>query len=186
MVNMTGEDFHGLTVAVVGNSDKLLEQSNGRTIDQHDTVIRFNRAWPNRAKKYGSTGRKTTHMSLVVRNGYEAMIQRNEKVGFFLPMPPPVESVPQCCKGLPCIDANAIRDLKSEMQTGKRPSSGASVLWFLLNCTAATRITVFGMDGMISGKWYETKDHWHGHDKQKERDWFRMIAMNQRVEWVEV
>jgi len=181
---MDTSQFHGKTVAVVGNSKKLLDFAHGAAIDDHDLVIRFNRAWPNRARNRKATGSKTTHMSLVIRKGYAAMIERNKHVQFFLPMPPPVRDVPNACALLPQIGREALRACKAELDMGNRPSSGVSVLWFLLNYTAAKRITIYGMDGMKTGKWYETKPHWNGHNKDSERAWLASIANNPRVDFV--
>jgi len=170
-MELTAEQFAGKTIAVVGNSKLLLEQEHGALIDSHDIVIRFNRAWPNRAKNRAATGSKTTHMSLVLRKDYDAMIKRNPHVTFFLPVQSAEGRVPECCKGLPRIGHGVHRRLRQDTGIRELASSGLSVLWFLVNMTDAAKVSVFGMDGMKSEKWYEKKGHWKGHNKIGEREW---------------
>ena len=43
-VNLLKSEFHGKSVAIVGNSPRLLESDHGPLIDSHDVVIRFNDA----------------------------------------------------------------------------------------------------------------------------------------------
>ena len=169
------------TVAVVGNSDLMLANPMGREIDSHDFVIRFNRAWPNMANQRMFTGRKTTHMSLVIRRGYGPMIKRNPRIQFFLPMPPPVKFVPDECKKLPCIASVVVAETQLAMKTRRRPSSGMTVLTWLLRESDCLKISIFGMDGMQSGKWYEDKPHWVGHDKKAEANYLKEIQNDKRV-----
>ena len=174
--------FHNKTVSVVGNALFLLNQELGDKIDESDIVIRFNQAWPNKANNYKSTGGRTTHMSLVIRNGYEEMIRRNPNITFFLPRPPPIEwdRVPQTCKKLAAIDHATTTACTEEVKV-RWPTSGCSVIWFLLNSTTCKSISVFGMDGLKTGKWYEKKPHWSGHDKLAEQKYLQRAGLDARV-----
>jgi len=175
--------FTKKAIAVVGNSERIKEHEYGDLIDSHDLVIRFNRAWPNKMRKREVTGKKTDFMSLVVREGYGPMIKRNPHVTFFLPMPPPLrwDRVPDECKELPAIGRQVIIDLKKEFGLEKRPSSGMSTLFFLLYHCNPKSVSIFGMDGMKTGKWYEKKGHWNGHDRRVEGRFLEEISKLDRV-----
>ena len=162
---MNASDFNGKTVAVVGNSDSIYSREDGPRIDEHDVVIRFNSKFPTR-KNAKHLGSRTTHMSLVIRNGYEGMIEGRPDVEFYVPitigeLPGPMKELPK----LPDYIGKKFRDVFGGGQL--RPSSGALMLTYLITASRFKHISVFGFDGLQTGK------HWHGHDKDAER---KMLA----------
>lgn len=165
---MDQTQFTNRTIAVVGNSRLLLDSGCGPRIDAHDLVIRFNLAWPGRAERPEGTGQRTTHMSVGGRmfktpeaaERFACIRARHPAVSFFS-----AEGRPGNFDGVtapvPLLPPGAFTGWQAEMQTAFEPSSGALLLWFLLNHCRARRIGIFGFDGLRTPIWYKTQPVLH-------------------------
>ena len=176
-------EFNGKNIAVVGNSAKLLDQNHGKDIDSHDIVIRFNRAFPKRAGNYNALGKRTTHMSLVVRTRYKKTVKKWPEIKFFLPFPPPGKKQPPAVCKMPCLPMGNVLDWQLTYNTSKMPSSGSKVLHYLVNQCSVGKISVYGFDGLKSKDWYHNRKHWNGHSKDAEEKFLADLVINGDIEF---
>jgi hypothetical protein len=185
--------FIGRTVAVVGNSERILDRADGADIDAHDVVIRFNLAWP--ARRPRSTGARTTHMSVGRREyGTDATWQRLQAVlrvhpetTFFSAKGDPARWPPDAEWPLPMLPDELFGEWKAFVATDKDPTAGATLLYFLLTRCRPGRITLYGCDGLRSRVWYKRQREVHSpcHSPSAEQAFFAIAARDFGVRVVE-
>ncbi len=152
---------------MIGNSVRIFEREDGNEIDGHETVIRFNLAWPANAGKPQCTGRKTTHMMVGGREfrGAEAAanfartIEENSEVTFFSAKGDPAKWTLN--SPVPLLPDNIYQDWREANGTEYGPTSGAALIFYLLRYNRPKALALFGMDGLKSRVWYKEQRQVH-------------------------
>lgn len=146
----------GKNVAIVGNAKSIFDKSNGQEIDQHDTIIRFNRGFITKAESQGSRT-DILIMACPLTNeerlsfGALSYINRSKRIksGFY-------------------TFTNKFRAwLKT--QIGAQPSSGLMAIQF---CRAAyaKNIDLYGFDFEATPTFYNPEGYVTKHNYTKEKE----------------
>lgn len=150
----------GKTVAIVGNAQSIFDKNNGKEIDDHEIVIRFNRGFPNEPE---SQGTKTSiiilacEMTLDEKSSYKAMYSinrsRNTRCGNYT------------------ISDHDRALLKGRL--GSQPSSGFMAIDMCL-VAGVKSIDLYGFDG-ITPTYYNPEGYITQHNYTKEQEIIRGI-----------
>jgi len=156
---MTGTEFlrklvKDKTVAIVGNAKSIFDKKNGKEIDGHDIVIRFNRGFITQPE---SQGRKTDILILAVN------LNLDEKSAFKSQYYVNRSRKTTC--GEITIDDQFRADLKEII--GKQPSSGFMAIKL---CELAKSIDLYGFDFGKTKTFYNPEGFVTPHDYDKEHE----------------
>lgn len=143
----------GKKVAIVGNSSALLEKGQGKAIDAHDIVFRFNKGYPSE-----KVGEKTTVLFLactltdaeIARFGVQYTVRRSK-----------------LCANI-CDFNIAPADRKRLKQWGKQPSTGLLAIDFALSC--GCEIDLYGFDFFKEPTYYNPEGYKTLHNGNSERE----------------
>lgn len=142
-------------VAIVGNAKSLFDQKNGRKIDNHDIVIRFNKGFITNPE---SQGKETSILFLgceinkfeIDKYGAEYVINRSSYYR----------------NAVRFIVSNTDRELLKE-KIGKQPSTGLMAIDFCLTAGAKS-IDLYGFDFEKTPTFYNEPDYQTQHDYKTE------------------
>lgn len=159
MENQLKKWFDGKSVAIIGNSKKLLSQEWGSFIDSHDVVVRFNHAWrvvPPQSEKYTkSLGTRTDVLcvNLIRSAGFHPgkLIKRNFKMIQITACG--VDKKWHGCYDLICEDPQMRWFLDKFSQ---KPSTGIRTLHIFSEFCDPHKVNVFGFD------WKQEAPSWYG------------------------
>jgi hypothetical protein len=139
--------LEGKSVAIIGNSTRLTDAENGHDIDEHDIVVRLNRA-PIMSKQSHGTKTDWIATSTPINSG----LVDGRKVSLSLWMTAKCSRIPVWMFGSKRkvfrFPKSAYRRLKHDLSS--RPSSGFMVI-DLVRKSKAKSISIYGFDGFVSG-----------------------------------
>ena len=144
----------GKKVAIVGNSQELISKNQGKEIDRHDTVIRFNRGFPR-----PEIGLKTSLLFLACTLTPEEM-SRFEGA-YTIRRSNLTKNV--------CHYTLSANDRLTLCQEGKQPSTGFLAINFALSA-AAKSIDLYGFDFFQTPTYYNPLGYKTLHNGPKERE----------------
>jgi len=157
--------FDSKRIALIGNSARILEGTDGPRIDAHDLVIRFNLAWPDLAKRPSGIGTRTTHMMVGGREfktpdkarKFDRIRAQHREVIFFSAKGDPRKwTLPKA--PVPLMPDETYDELVAQMD-GFTPTSGAAMLYYLVAYCSVRALSLYGFDGLQSKVWYKTQAH---------------------------
>lgn len=156
------------SVAIVGNSSKILEKTQGAEIDKHDVVIRFNKGFPSRNPQ--ALGKRTDILFLA------CTISNTELQEFGDAYTVRRSSLCQniCNFNLSSLDR---RQLK---QGGAQASTGLVAINFALSADAKS-IDLYGFDFFKSPTYYNAPDYKTLHNGAREAEKILEYADNNLV-----
>jgi len=172
------EFLDGKSVAIVGNATSLLSHQYGSLIDEHEVVVRMNRAFPRDPVAQG------TRFDLWCFSGFRAAL--NPPRGFVVPT-----SVWMSHKrmkpgkvGHDCIfyPRSYLRTLHDRL--GARPSVGALTV-DLISRAAPRAVTVIGFDFKRTGTFYQNVNHIGPHDFSAEERYVMEVVKQRSWRFVE-
>lgn len=156
------------TVAIVGNSEKILKEKHGAEIEAHDIVIRFNKGFPQAAPE--ALGKRTDILFL-------ACTLSNVELKIFNATYTVKRS--NLCQNACNFDVSKI-DRISLKQGASLPSTGFMAINFALS-TECKSIDLYGFDFFKSPTYYNPKDYKTLHDGQSEAEKVKEYAQNNLV-----
>lgn len=172
-------DFlNGKSIAIVGNANSLLSHQYGSLIDEHEVVVRMNRAFPLDPVAQG------TRFDLWCFSGFRAAL--NPPRGFVVP--PSVWMSHKRMKtgkvGHDCIfyPRSYLRTLRDRL--GARPSVGALTV-DLISRAAPRAVTVIGFDFKRTGTFYQNVNHIGPHDFSAEARYVMEVVKQRSWRFVE-
>lgn len=174
--------FKGKKIAIIGNATSLLDKKYGQLIDDHDVVIRINRA---NIVNEVSQGSKTTVWATSFK--YENTL---EKYDFIIWLTPFFHSE-LCYPSKSMIDDGVLIYPFSDWSSLKNninsyPTSGLMLLDFIMKYTDYNSISMFGFDFFKTPNHYENKifSKHKFHDFNNEEFYVKEIIKNKenRVE----
>lgn len=152
----------GKSVAIVGNAQSIFDKTNGKEIDNHEIVIRFNRGFPTKPE---SQGTKTSiiilacELTLDEKASYKAMYSinrsRNTRCGNYT------------------ISDHDRALLKARI--GSQPSSGFMAIEMCL-VAGVKSIDLYGFDG-ITPTYYNPEGYITQHNYTKEQELIRQLNL---------
>lgn len=131
-------DLIGKTVAIVGNSSNILKKTQGKDIDAHDVVIRFNKGFPNE-----KVGYKTDILFLACTLTAEELKKYNAKY---------TVRRSKLCQNECNFKVSKI-DRARLKQNGAQPSTGYLAVDFALGCNCK-KIDLYGFDFFQNTTYY--------------------------------
>ena len=140
------------TVAIVGNAKSIFDKKNGKEIDSHDIIIRFNRGF---ITKPESQGRRTDILILAVNLNLDEKSAFNSQYY--------VNRSKKTTCGSITIENKFRADLKELI--GKQPSSGFMAIKL---CDQAKSIDLSGFDFGKTKTFYNPEGFITPHDYDKE------------------
>lgn len=150
------------TVAIVGNAKSIFDKKNGKEIDNHDIIIRFNRGF---ITKPESQGRRTDILILAVN------LNLDEKSAFKSQYYVNRSKKTTC--GSITIENKFRADLKEII--GKQPSSGFMAIKL---CDQAKIIDLYGFDFGKTKTFYNPEGFITPHDYDKEHQLIERMNVN--------
>lgn len=145
-----------LSVALVGNSERILRDKPGAVIDRHDIVIRMNRGLPALIGK--AAGKKTTVWA-TAKYWKDAAPPDDCAMTLWMKLTPLGQvQLPMLRASTknPIIEWPQILEDACRTYVGADPGTGIRLLWWL-KCVARPRsVSCFGMDC------WEVPSHWSG------------------------
>ena len=144
----------GKTVAIVGNAKSIFDKDNGKAIDSHEVIIRFNRGFVTQPKAQGS---KTDilllacELNLDEKASYKAMYSVNRS------------------SNTRCGDLTIGNKMRSRLRAwiGKQPSTGFMAI-DLCRESRASKIDLYGFDFEKTPTFYNPADYVTKHDYDAE------------------
>ena len=130
--------LNGQKVAIVGNSSNILKNTQGKAIDAHDVVIRFNKGFPNE-----KVGYKTDILFLACTLTNEELKRYNAKY---------TVRRSKLCKNECNFKVSKI-DRARLKQNGAQPSTGYLAVDFALGCNCKS-IDLYGFDFFQNPTYY--------------------------------
>ena len=167
-------------IILVGNSKKLLECKNGKTIDSYDVVVRFNHGGPKTENRIYTGSRCDIWIYAMVKDG--ACRARYKEF----------KNKPKYCMrygdrvpdGIPSILFNPDRDLvKLELGFNKHISTGIMSLYHFL-MFGCKSITLTGFDGFKTHNFYTTNEKIIAnkyHEPNKEREYIEKLLEDKKI-----
>ena len=152
-----GEQIRGKRVAIVGNAKSIFDKRNGKEIDSHEFVIRFNKGF---IIKEESQGRKTNLLLLACElskeelESYKADYICNRSMHYNNPTPFTIKN-----------EQRALMKLR----LGSQPSTGFMAIHICLNYGAES-IDLYGFDFEKTPTFYNPIGYKTQHDYNKEED----------------
>ena len=153
------------TVAIVGNSEKILKEKHGTEIEAHDIVIRFNKGFPQAAPE--ALGKRTDILFL-------ACTLSNVELKIFNATYTVKRS--NLCQNACNFDISKF-DRCILKQGTAQPSTGFLAINFALS-TECKSIDLYGFDFFKSPTYYNPKDYKTLHDGQSEAVKVKEYAQN--------
>lgn len=151
------KDFiKGKTVAIVGNAKSIFDKKNGKEIDSHEVVIRFNKGFITKPEAQG----KRTDVLLVA-----CELNLDEKAGYKAWFSINRSNNTRC--GDMTISNEPRRRLKSLL--GSQPSTGFMAI-DLCRESCASRIDLYGFDFEKTPTFYNPEGYKTMHDYKSEED----------------
>lgn len=151
--------LEGKRIAVVGNSATILEKAQGKEIDAHDIVIRFNKGFPNE-----KVGYKTDILFLACTLTAEELKQYNAKY---------TVRRSKLCQNT--CDFNVLKvDRLRLKQGGAQPSTGFLAVDFALGCNCKS-IDLYGFDFFKNPTYYNPEGYKTKHNGNREQE--RMLEL---------
>lgn len=144
----------GKSVAIVGNSSNILKKTQGKAIDAHDVVIRFNKGFPN-----DKVGHKTTLLFLACTLTPEEMKSYNARYTI---------RRSKLCQNACDFNVTSI-DRARLKQNGGQPSTGFLAVDFALGCNCK-KIDLYGFDFFKSPTYYNPVGYQTLHNGNKEQE----------------
>lgn len=146
--------FEGKDIAIVGNSSAVLKKGQGKEIDKHSAVFRFNRGFP-----CDAVGHKTNLLFLactlmpeeLARFGTTYTVRRSRK-----------------CENRCNFSINPA-DRRRLKQGGSQPSTGFLAIDFALSCGCKS-IDLYGFDFFKNPTYYNPEGYKTLHNGAKERE----------------
>jgi len=177
------DQFRDKKIALVGNSSRILERRDGAEIDAHEVVIRFNLAWPEIADQQQCTGARTTHMMVGGREfktpeaaiRFDAIRQAHPDVFFFSAKGDPAKW--NTVSPVPLLPDENFGNWRAYMRTTWAPTSGSSLMYFLLSQCRPRRLDVYGCDSLKSRVWTSKRAQVHAacHSPAVETNFYERI-----------
>lgn len=146
--------LEGKNVAIVGNSSKILEKSQGKEIDAHDIVIRFNKGFPKK-----EVGYKTDLLFLACTLTPEEMKSYNARYTI---------RRSKLCQNI-CNFSLVASDRMRLKQLNSQPSTGYLAVDFALGCNCK-KIDLYGFDFFKSPTYYNPEGYKTLHNGNKEQE----------------
>lgn len=178
------------TIAIIGNSSKILSNRFGKAIDSHDIVVRINHA-PKFIKQYpDSVGSKTDmmsygltrleqakHISDICKPNYNLFLIRcNGEIKDY--------SVYHCFKNPVHGTIEEYRELKKHFNLFK-PSTGAVTINYFINNINFNKLDLYGFDFFKSSSKISKNEfgsyHYKDHDDQLESNYINSILRDNIV-----
>ena len=152
----------GKTVAIVGNAKSIFDKANGKAIDSHEVIIRFNRGFITQPKAQGS---KTDilllacELNLDEKASYKAMYSVNRS------------------NNTRCGDLTIDNKMRARLRAwiGKQPSTGFMAI-DLCREAGASKIDLYGFDFEKTPTFYNPADYVTHHDYDAEEKIVRDMA----------
>ena len=152
----------GKTVAIVGNAKSIFDKDNGKAIDSHEVIIRFNRGFVTAPAAQGS---KTDilllacELNLDEKSSYKAMYSVNRSNNTW------------------CGDLTIGNKMRSRLRAwiGKQPSSGFMAI-DLCREAGASKIDLYGFDFEKTPTFYNPEGYVTKHDYDAEEKIVRDMA----------
>lgn len=174
----------GKSVAIVGNSARLLDQTHGPRIDASDVVVRMNHGYP-RAHTRPATGSRTDIWACSFNN---KPLQARELPLFdpvyVLSLPADKRHIHDALRPRLHLDApEHVRELR-ETLGGNWPSTGAlAVHFFLDTVNVCGSITLFGYDHFQTPNFFQTRKRANHdrHSPQAERRYVEDLTCRGKV-----
>ena len=144
----------GKTVAIVGNAQSIFDKANGKAIDDHEVIIRFNRGFVTDEKAQGS---KTTilmvacELSIDEKASYKAFVSINRS------------------RNTRCGDITIKDEMRQRLKNwvGKQPTSGFMAI-DICRTAKAKQIDLYGFDFEKTKTFYNPDDYQTWHDYKTE------------------
>lgn len=156
------------TVAIVGNSSKILEKTQGAEIEKHDIVIRFNKGFPQGKPK--ALGKRTDILFL-------ACTLSNLELKIFNATYTVKRS--NLCQNVCNFDLSSL-DRRQLKQGSALPSTGFVAINFALSANAKS-IDLYGFDFFKSPTYYNAPDYKTLHNGASEAEKVLEYAENNLV-----
>ena len=152
------EIVEGHSVALVGNSQKILKEKPGRLIDNHDVVIRINRGLP-KFFDAESIGSRTTIWA-TAKYWKDCAPPSDCSATLWMKLTPLGQQHLKLMQSVVKPDElfGWTTDLETECRefVGADPGTGIRLLWWLKTKTRARSVSCYGMDC------WEAPSHWSG------------------------
>lgn len=184
-------EIEGKSIILVGNSEKILKKQNGKRIDSHDIVVRFNLAantFHNYDEKF--VGRKFDFWVYAMKNYVRCKRTYNE-----IKIQPKKIIRYGNSEGFPesKLKENSLflgldikREVKEFLDIQKHPSTGIVFLYYLLHHCNPSSITLTGFDSFDSKNFYTDKklkcDKWH--DINNEKNYLKSLINNNSISMI--
>lgn len=154
--------LRGKKVAIVGNSETILQNSFGKDIDSHDVVVRFNKGFPKDKEKLGA---KTTVLWLACTLNKQELCLYNAKY---------TVKRSNLSKNA-CSFSLSPNERQVLQQSIKQPSTGLIALNFALSC-GCKQIDLYGFDSFKNATYYNPKGYITQHYGAKEGEKIQELA----------
>jgi|GEM_PF-2061859 Lipopolysaccharide biosynthesis proteins, LPS:glycosyltransferases len=154
-LQMLKEYLKGKSVAIVGNSEKILSQTHGEEIESHDIVIRFNKGYPSR--KPEALGQRTDLLFLACTLSDYELKQFNAKY---------LIRRSKLCQNI-CDYKISTSDRTSLKQILAQASTGFIAINFALSANAKN-IDLYGFDFFKSPTYYNEPNYQTLHNGNSE------------------
>ena len=158
----------GKEVAIVGNAKSIFDKRNGKEIDEHETIIRFNRGYIYQPQCQGST---TTILFLACNlnqleiTGYKANLRINRSNHYYNPT------------GLTI--SNGDRAILAK-KLGAQPSTGFLAIDVCLKF-GAKKIDLYGFDFEATPTFYNPQNYVTQHNYSKEKEIIKQYEKEGRL-----
>lgn len=156
-LQMLKEYLKGKSVAIVGNSEKILRQKHGEEIESHDIVIRFNKGYPSR--KPEALGQRTDLLFLACTLSDYELKQFNAKY---------LIRRSKLCQNI-CDYKISTSDRTSLKQILAQASTGFIAINFALSANAK-QIDLYGFDFFKKATYYNPKGYQPLHNGNAEEE----------------
>ena len=151
----------GKSVALVGNSERILRERPGKRIDAADVVIRINRGLPQFFDPKIIGERTTVHAT--ARFWPDIKVQADTELVLWMKLTRlGIQEAPQCRSAVDATSnasfevwPQALEDAVREY-VGADPGTGIRLLWWLKKVSEARHVSCYGMDC------WEEPTHWSG------------------------
>lgn len=156
-LNRIGEHITGKTIAIVGNAKSIFDKKNGKRIDNHDFVIRFNKGFITRTE---SQGTKTSLLLLACELTPEQIMSYKPKF---------------VCNRSRHYNNPTMYTIRNEqralmkLRLGSQPSTGFMAIDICLYFGAKS-IDLYGFDFEATPTFYNPEGYKTQHDYNKEED----------------
>jgi len=156
------EWFKNKDVAIIGGAESLFDQGYGKTIDQHEVIVRINRSVIIKDQEH--QGSRTDYWAIGHHKTVEDLFDKISCKNFHLSHKRPKTPHPKIDFYLPMDLLNNLR-----LNLGhEKPSSGLMALDYINNCNPKS-ITIYGFDWRETPTWYYTDTDYQPHDWNLEK-----------------